>query len=787
MSRSNQNYPSYRSFTPNPFTSCHRTLLALLVMVVAGACSVMASDPEVLYPRIFTVNYVPRVASEGNQHLFAIYGWRNPVLQNRLYIQDLVGSSHGLVNQRNGHEITIDEYPIKIDGFRYDDASYRLAVQSQNFHQPDGVDYKALIRDHDLARKVDWGVIDEVFMQGAPYFGYWESNMAGRGSYWCNSSPQVRVPCSKIFVVMGFNYERGVAEMLHSCGHRTESIMEETYDFWDITQARHDWERFTQNVGQSPSVACGSVHYPPNGVQDYDYTNATPVTSTAIDWELNFPNLTGQTSTVNRSTWGGVDYHRNFMNWWYRHMPHHPGSNNHDGFQRLNSWWSYNFNFNQYRESGGAHTLGAAAPVADPFTGSVARVTTDAEDDWSPQINDAGRVVWYGFDGQDFEIYSANRDGSDVVQITNNSFMDESPRINNSGQIVWQAFDGMDYEIFTANADGSGLTQITDNTDRNDWHPEINDSGRIVWDGFDGTDYEIFAADVGGGNQVQITNNSNAGYPFEDIWPRINANGRIVWTGYDGSDWEIYSALDDGTALTQLTSNGIDDEFPQINDNDYVVWHSWATNSNTDIWAVPAAGGSATRLTTSFNFLEDWHPQINNQNRVVWMSMKAGNWEILAADVDGGNKQTLTTNATHDQYPVIDDTGRVTWQGFDGSDWEIYQYYDGTIRQLTSNTQDDRAPSVAPLGNLSWHAETGGGPEVANSEIHTASNRLLGDMNCDGVVSVGDINPFVLALTNPTGYADQFPDCDLLNGDTSGDGELSVADINGFVALLTGS
>ncbi len=70
--------------------------------------------------------------------------------------------------------------------------------------------------------------------------------------------------------------------------------------------------------------------------------------------------------------------------------------------------------------------------------------------------------------------------------------------------------------------------------------------------------------------------------------------------------------------------------------------------------------------------------------------------------------------------------------------------------------------------------------------IQTAGPGLLGDMNCDGNVSVGDINPFVLALTDPTGYAAMFPDCNILNGDCTEDGNVSVGDINCFVALVTG-
>ncbi|MGE3181862.1 MAG: agmatine deiminase family protein [Phycisphaerae bacterium] len=64
---------------------------------------------------------------------------------------------------------------------------------------------------------------------------------------------------------------------------------------------------------------------------------------------------------------------------------------------------------------------------------------------------------------------------------------------------------------------------------------------------------------------------------------------------------------------------------------------------------------------------------------------------------------------------------------------------------------------------------------------------LVGDLNCDGLVSVADIGPFVLALTDPTGYAVQFPACDINNADINDDDLVSVGDIGGFVALLSGN
>ncbi len=63
---------------------------------------------------------------------------------------------------------------------------------------------------------------------------------------------------------------------------------------------------------------------------------------------------------------------------------------------------------------------------------------------------------------------------------------------------------------------------------------------------------------------------------------------------------------------------------------------------------------------------------------------------------------------------------------------------------------------------------------------------LLGDMNCDGAVGLGDVNPFVLAMSNPSAWQLAFPGCSILNGDINHDGVFSFGDINPFVALLSG-
>lgn len=75
--------------------------------------------------------------------------------------------------------------------------------------------------------------------------------------------------------------------------------------------------------------------------------------------------------------------------------------------------------------------------------------------------------------------------------------------------------------------------------------------------------------------------------------------------------------------------------------------------------------------------------------------------------------------------------------------------------------------------------------DVAIASFDCAAS-LLGDLNCDGVVDILDINPFTLALSDPTGYSLAYPNCDINNGDVNDDGNVDVLDINPFIALLSG-
>lgn len=299
--------------------------------------------------RVLVLNFDPLIPSEGNLPLSKVGRWNDPKSLANAYIADVKEISGGVVQFQIVDWRDVNAFPTKTDGFAYTVSSYMECLRNGGgWHEPDGLDYEKVIRDFNIANRINVGDIQEVWLFGAPYFGYWESAMAGPGSFYINGGVYANVPSKRPFAIMGFNYERGVAEMLHNLCHRTEATMSHFYGGWKVDELTTNWARFAANFHQSGTAAVGTCHYPPNAEKDYDYSNPRFVDSTADDW-LNYPNLKGKKMPVNCEAWGGPDYHRNYMKWWFTRLPRAAGWNQ-DG--RLNNWWVYVFAFDRFDKNG---------------------------------------------------------------------------------------------------------------------------------------------------------------------------------------------------------------------------------------------------------------------------------------------------------------------------------------------------------------------------------------------------------------------------------------------------
>lgn len=291
--------------------------------------------PPSLRPRVLLITYNPTIRTEGGRRLTQVLGWNDPDALIREYMADLRETSGGFLDYQIVQRIETDVWPVKKDGFRYDEQSFLRCWRSQSgFHQPDEVDYRAILDDFDVPARVNAGQIDEVWLSAFPYAGFYESIMVGPGAFWCNAPPLRHHDVARRFIIMGFNYQRGVGEMLEAFGHRVESILKYT---WRHVQGEDNlWERFIRYDKQVPGRAnCGWMHYAPNSQTDYDWGNRTPVLSNCDDW-LNFPNFRGTTRLVDCSEWGGGDI-RLHHKWWFRHLPKAPGQT--QGI--ANNWWWY--------------------------------------------------------------------------------------------------------------------------------------------------------------------------------------------------------------------------------------------------------------------------------------------------------------------------------------------------------------------------------------------------------------------------------------------------------------
>jgi hypothetical protein len=291
--------------------------------------------PVSITRRVLMITHNPVLRSQRGATLRAHFRWNDPERLAAAYGADVRNASWGYVRYEIAARAVVDGFPRKADGFRYDEKGYLDGWRGGRFHQPDLVDYAALLAEHDVLRRVRVGEIDEVWLFGFPYCGYYESLMGGPDAFWCNGPALPGTETAgRRFVVMGFNYERGVGEMLEDLGHRAESILDRV--FAAGAGEANLFARFTRYDRTAPGRAeCGNVHFAPNSQADYEWGSRRQVLSRCDAWR-NFPDLSAPPRPVDCGEWGDGDMRLHHL-WWLRHFPHVDG----ESAGIAHNWWQY--------------------------------------------------------------------------------------------------------------------------------------------------------------------------------------------------------------------------------------------------------------------------------------------------------------------------------------------------------------------------------------------------------------------------------------------------------------
>lgn len=299
--------------------------------------------PQVTVLKTLVIVYDPVIDPASGKKLSEYMKWNRVEDLAKGYMSDILQVSNGLVRHQIIQRLDMDDFPAKVDGYKYDAQTYLNVLRGVTLpYMPQEADYYAIIERFNILQLVARGEIDEVWIFNFPHAGFYESIMGGPNAFWCNAPPLKNTEAAtRRFVIMGFSYERGVGEMLENMGHRVESIMERT--FQKTSDENNLWERFTRYDKTHPGqAALGNVHFAPNSERDYDWNNPQKVWSECDDWLENFPNFKGVTRQVNAKEWGKGDI-RAYHKWWLKHLPKTSGRVN--GIH--NNWWQYIANPNQ--------------------------------------------------------------------------------------------------------------------------------------------------------------------------------------------------------------------------------------------------------------------------------------------------------------------------------------------------------------------------------------------------------------------------------------------------------
>jgi len=207
------------------------------------------------------------------------------------FTEAMIQASHKILVFRIIKKLDIPHFPVFMDGRQYDDLTWTQASQNDQSALRDArgnyllADYQRILQDYSILQAIEGNHIDEVWMFGGPYFGFYESRMVGKGAFWCNA-PAIE-ETSRRFVMMGFNYERGAREMLHSFGHRAESILAKKFEAQSFLNQLYASQPTSapRNEFEEWLLKNGTVHRKPAG-EDYGQDEYAWTAALKLDWWL---------------------------------------------------------------------------------------------------------------------------------------------------------------------------------------------------------------------------------------------------------------------------------------------------------------------------------------------------------------------------------------------------------------------------------------------------------------------------------------------------------------------